>query len=775
MGVLSRRALAVGLAILLVIGGIAPLQAAVTPAGATATPAGIAMGQAGGDSAPADTHRDSPSTDQNGSWTGPGAERSRGDSADPNRTGDPTVRVGSADTADPIQRHSGGSGRTAIAPPNQRDAAAAQSIQAAEGDVINQTQTYARVPEVPGEVDVTLTYEIPDRVVDVKAHVPSEATVTETDGFERVNDSSYEWNGTADTATIRYRINPNRTVNKSGPEGADGQYISVDTGEWALVVRSQTPTRWRYVGRKPVGFNRTLEVAGPGAAGEELVYLGDIATFEQTAHNQTVTLAVPDRATMAASPIAVLDSMANASNALRVGDRDERVFVVAAPSGAVPWGVEGFQIGTSDMWVQSRQPLDTADNVWLHEYVHSRQSFKTTQETRWTVEAMATYYAAVLTLEQDRIGFGAFRDRLALGERAIYADVVLSDRTSWAKNANYNKGSLVAGRIDTGIRVETDRNQTLQTVFQSLNGYQQPVSQEAFLAEVEATGGPSVRNDAETHTETSTAVTMWNATTHQRFFGNIPARIGYALPPVDQQSAYRADSSYRTDAPVVGSEPIRLVSNETLTVDAVVENAGGAAGEYNATLAVNGTVVTTQQGQLAARSRTTVELSHTFTTPGRYVVSIDGDTVTVIVSEPAQATVTDVSVSSQSARQGETVNVSATVGNDNDIPATADVVFRRDSTVVSKQRLSIPPQSTTQVTRTIALNQPGTVSLSAGNERVGNTTVVEVTVSTATADPTRTPTEPPTPQTTSESSDGFTALAAGLALVLAALFVRRSR
>ncbi len=45
--------------------------------------------------------------------------------------------------------------------------------------------------------------------------------------------------------------------------------------------------------------------------------------------------------------------MANASNALRVGDRDEQVFVVAAPSGAVEWGVEGYQIGDADMWVQS--------------------------------------------------------------------------------------------------------------------------------------------------------------------------------------------------------------------------------------------------------------------------------------------------------------------------------------------------------------------------------------------------------------------------------------
>jgi alpha-D-ribose 1-methylphosphonate 5-phosphate C-P lyase len=765
MFVVPRRVVAVGLVVLLLGGGLAsvPMAATADHGAATGASADTAVGGASGNS----TYHADGASEQDGGGT---VETTA--TAEANGS---LARVGSADT---YRRRPRGQGRdttggaVAMAASMETGTATSGATQIDDGDVIQQIQTYARVSEEPGEVAVTLTYEVPDRVVDLETHVPAEATVTETEGFERVNESVYEWEETTDTATISYRINPNRTIEKSGPEGAEGRYLSVDTGDWALLTRSLTPTRWRYTGQDPVRYNRTVRTAGPGAAGEEVVYLGDVATFEETAHNQTFTLAVPERATMTASPISVLDSMANASNALRVGDRDEQVFVVAAPSEAVEWGVEGYQIGDADMWVQSRQSLDTANNVWLHEYVHSRQAYETSRETRWTVEGWATYYAAVLTLEQDRIGFDEFRAQLAAGGRPVYSDVALTDRSSWTNDANYRKGALVAGRADVHIRSATDRNKTLQTVFQSLNGYRDPVTQSQVLTEVEAAGGASVRNTTATETETTTTVAMWNETTHQRLFGAIPARIGYSLPPVDRADAYRADSLYRSDAPVGGSEPIRLATNERLAVDAVVENAGGEAGAYNVALAVNETVVATKQGRIEPGVRSEVEVTHTFADPGRYVVSVDGDTVTVIVSEPAAASVTDVTASPQEVRQGDRVDVTAAVANDNDIPGTTVVEFRRNDTVFAEQRLYLPPQATTTVARTVTLDEPGTVSLSAGNGRA--TTAVEVVVSTETAEPTSTSTEMVTDtQTTGREGNGFTALAAGLAVVLAALIARQ--
>lgn len=753
MHALTRRSLTVGLVVILLVGGLVPPGATALSATEPVADEGPATGSVAGE--PATTDR-------------PTA----------NRTAAAEVRAGSADTAPVTTRRHGDTAvaRSVAATPASRGAAGSDTaIAQTDGDEIRQTQTYARITEEPGQVAVRLTYEIPDRVVGLDTRLPEGATVTDTDGFGRVNETAYEWDEETSRAVIRYRINPNRTVSKSGPEGAEGRYVSVDAGEWALLTRSRTPTRWRYVGREPVQFNRTVETAGPGAAGAELVYLGEVATFERTAHNQTVELVVPERTTMVSSPIAVLDSLTNASNALRIGDRDERVFVVAAPSTAVPWGVAGFQLGDSDMWIQSDRRLSSANNVWLHEYVHTRQSFAPTRETRWLTEGMATYYAAALTLEQDRIDFASFRSRLSLGTRSVYDDVALADPDSWTANANYNKGGLVAGQIDRRIRAETDRNRTFQDVARGLNGRQEAVTQAQFLAEVEAAGGAPARNDTVRYTETTASTRVWNQTTHQRLFGEIPARIGYGLPPIDQRDAYRAGGPYRPGAPVGGSEPIGLVTGETLVVDAVVENAGGAAGAYNATLAVNGTAVATEQGQLAPDERVVVPLSHTFTDPGRYEISVDGERVTVVVTEPGRATVTEVAVSSLTVRQGESVTVTATVANEDDVPAAATVVFTRNETAIAQHQVSLAPRTTTRVTQPVTLSRPGTVSLSAGNGQEAGPSV-DVTVTAATAEPTRTATPTATVErTTSERGDGFTAALALLAVAAAALLARRHR
>ena len=192
------------------------------------------------------------------------------------------------------------------------------------------------------------------------------------------------------------------------------------------------------------------------------------------------------------------------------------------------------------------------------------------------------------------------------------------------------------------------------------------------------------------------------------------------------------------------------------------------------TLAVNETVVDAKQGQIEPGVRTEVEVTHTFADPGRYVVSIDGDTVTVVVSEPAAASVTDIAASPLEVRQGDRVDVTATVANDNDIPGTTAVEFRRDGVVFAEQRLYLPPRATRTVTRSVALDEPGTASLSAGDGRT--VTTVDVVVSTETAEPTPRRTETPTDtRTTAGEGDGFTAFAAGLAVVLSALMARQRR
>ena len=639
-------------------------------------------------------------------------------------------------------------------------ATAPSALTQSSADTIELTESYALTPARPGAVTVTLTYAIPDRVSSLTATLPGDATVTDTDGFESVNATTYEWDGTTETATVELRVDPNETTDRTGREAAAGDYVFVDAGEWALFDRVQTGASWRYSsspGEDPVSFEQSATTDGPGATGDQLVYLGAVSTVERTANGQTFRLVVPDRAELAEPREAILDSLANASESLSVGDRDETVTVVAAPTDEVAWGVRGLELGGSDFYVRDLERLEDPSNVWLHEYVHTRQAFTTTRETRWLTEGTAVYYAALLTLEQGHVDFETFAEFMDDGARSSYDDTVLSEPSTWATNANYVKGPLVAGRIDEAMRAETNATATFEDVVERINDGR--VTQDGFLTAVRESGGPSAQGVAAEYTETSATVSMWDDATHSRLFGQLPADVSYALP--NGTSGYRVSGPFRNDT--VGTAPIQLATGETLTAEAVVRNDGGTGGEYNATLAVDGTVVDSETGTVAAAGERVVPLAHTFTEAGTYTVGVGSETVTVTVSDPAAPTVTTLSAASERVRLGENTTVTATVRNDAGIPANGTVVLTRSGEPVSRWEITLAPGNETTLSVPVSFPDAGEIPVASGSA-----TPVTVTVYV----PTMSPTATPPVSTTGGDGPGFTAPGAVLA-VLVALVVRR--
>jgi hypothetical protein len=317
-----------------------------------------------------------------------------------------------------------------------------------------------------------------------------------------------------------------------------------------------------------------------------MAFLGDHREVTRTANGQTFRLIIPARATLAESPASILDSMTSASNTLQVGDRDDHVFMVAAPTKSTRWGVRGLQTGDSDLWVRDIERLDAADNVWLHEYVHTRQDYTAAPEVRWFTEASATYYAALLTLEQDRVGFEAFRTRLALGTRTLDTNAVLADPATWDTVAPYTKGALVAGELDRETRTATERTRSFQNVFSQLNSHGGTVTGSAFREMVRQVGGDSTASIARRYTTSQDTPPMWDQTVHSNTFGTTPTRIGYRLPAPASASGYRVSGPYRTGE-IGGGRPRQLVVGETLTVNGHASSVGGAAGKCGARLIVN--------------------------------------------------------------------------------------------------------------------------------------------------------------------------------------------
>jgi hypothetical protein len=121
--------------------------------------------------------------------------------------------------------------------------------------------------------------------------------------------------------------------------------------------------------------------------------------------------------------------------------------------------------------------------------------------------------------------------------------------------------------------------------------------------------------------------------------------------------------------PTSGTAPLEI------TASATVENVGGVAGDYNATLKIDDVVVDSTTGTLAAGANTTVSFAYTLTTAGTYSVTIDEltaievtvsalanfsvsispSTVTVNVSTSVEVNVTDADTGT--AVEGATVNL----------------------------------------------------------------------------------------------------------------------
>jgi hypothetical protein len=646
---------------------------------------------------------------------------------------------------------------------------------AQEADAIVLEQRFARLPEDPGNVSVELAYVIPEDVRSLETTIPVEnATVTAVDGFDRVNATAFEWDGTDGRASLTYRYEVNRTAHRTGPKSARGSYLAIGVGEWALFSRPATPTDFTYVGDRPP-FDRRSVIEGEGAAGEWLVYLGAQQTFTRTVDGQTFRLVVPEAATMAETPPSVLAGLARASEGLAVGDRDEAVFALAAPTDGVPWAVRGLQTGDADMWVGADEELTDPENVWYHEYVHTRQSFESTPDARWLEEGIPAYYAARLTYEHQSLGFEGFADQLARGSGTEYADVVLGSPESWRGFADYYKGALAVGSLDRALRRDGGAEDGFEAVFADLNERER-VNATTFRAAV-ARADDDVGATATRLTTTAANVSMWNESEHRAAFGRLPATIGYGLGDSGGAPTYRVSGPYRETA-ITSETPPPIVAGETMTVTARVENTGGTEGRYEASLRINGTTVDTVSGTVASNGTELVDLEHRFVLPGQYALGVDGTTVPVSVQEPDLARVTNVTVEPTAVDQGETASLEVSVHNGGDGPARRELIVTRNFREVSREVVYLDAGETKRVAIEVSFPRAGRSRVAVNGELPAQVAVNPVPAGTPSptppAEPTPTPTETPD-QTTEAEGPGLGAVATAAAIVVGALLARRWR
>lgn len=279
-------------------------------------------------------------------------------------------------------------------------------------------------------------------------------------------------------------VDGNRTVlTYETPEGTTSAAVDgvapgmVDAdADWAYLPRSTLPPPLEQV----VGDHD----AGVGAVGRWAV-VGNLAAASVTEDGAGVTVVAP--AGMDVDPERKARFLARyvGPYALQTGGNEPVTLYIAPdamPSQGRMYDGAGYitQHGFWDGQVSS---------VWIHEYVHSQQAFRTTTEMRWIREASATYLSARLLEEQFR-GVAEEDVRGRLDSVPEYEDVVLANRSSWAgSDANYHRGAKVLYLVDAELRAATDGNRTFVDVIRAMNAREEPVTVAAFVAIVEGFTG----------------------------------------------------------------------------------------------------------------------------------------------------------------------------------------------------------------------------------------------------------------------------------------------
>jgi hypothetical protein len=560
-------------------------------------------------------------------------------------------------------------------------------------------------PDRPGEIGVDARFTIPDGVTSLTAEVPEGVTVTDTEGFSQRGSRQYEWTRTTDRPSLSYRLPVNETVTR-GREGAETSgYIFVDAGEWALTKVPRLGVTYSGTGqRQPIRTDQS--VAGEGVAGENLLFLGPVDTTTREVAGQRITLAVPEAAGLRDSRADVLDALAGTARTMTLGPADDEVLAIIAPTEGVEYGSTGLQRGPEDFWVRDVQRLDTPENVWSHEYVHTRQTYRPTTETRWTYEGMADYYAASRALRSGRINYSQFQRHLNIGTRQRYGDVVLAEPDTWrGTTAHYWKGALVFAAIDRQIRAETDGSATLQDAIRRAqdraDGGQ--LDQSTFLASVGAVGGSESREVARRYTETDATPEPPNRSEYARVFGGL-ADFDYRFEEFRVAGPYRNTTVDRLPT---------LVPGERVVVDATVENTGDAAGEFAITLRRGDRAVGTRTGELDAGATADRSWTVPFDAPADTQLRLGESSRAVTVRPPATPVVAELTVPERVA-VGESIEVRAVVRNRAERPADGTVMLTVDGEPVAERTLRLAPGESATLAGTVTFDAPGEYPVEAG-------------------------------------------------------------
>lgn len=155
--------------------------------------------------------------------------------------------------------------------------------------------------------------------------------------------------------------------------------------------------------------------------------------------------------------------------------------------------------------------------------------------------------------------------------------------------------------------------------------------------------------------------------------------------------------------------PNQVKEGEPITISVIVANNGAEAGKYSLVLRINGVVENITELALAPG----VSQAATFTVVkdagGDYYVEVDGlsGMFTIIPLIPAHFSVSNLGITPDRVKQGESVTISAVVTNTGEVPGSYSVVLKVKGAVESIEEVSLAPGGSQGVSFSVIKDTPG--------------------------------------------------------------------
>lgn len=354
------------------------------------------------------------------------------------------------------------------------------------------TLNILREDDQDGTVQFQFQFRTSAKTKSVQVHFGSETQVTSVMRFERTASGTYVLTDTTASPSIT------ATTNVLLQDAvADTSPNDTATEEWAFALiphihmrwRTSTSTwsRWVYPLRQEMRNRTTVTMAEKGTWGGHYLFLGNYTSYSRHQAGQTIRLIVPNAAQLTETPEAILTAVGNTSTELSVGSRDKVVTMFAVSSPFWLRGEASFRFG--EVLVQDTSRLETVNTPWIHEYVHTRQSFDTGPRMSWFTEASASYFT---------LRYGRDKEYISRQELEAYfecqpSDSVLANQSTWQDDSvPYHKGAKVLTTLNQRIQNATDGQKSLEDVMRRINSHPNTITYPEFKQIVSSVSGESM-------------------------------------------------------------------------------------------------------------------------------------------------------------------------------------------------------------------------------------------------------------------------------------------